>query len=216
MTVRSQSNRLCILCRRYINICYITLLEVDQVHACACLSPSRSSVKRQCIWKTSWLPSPMFHRSQRFVKLWRGTLSYRGLTSSSGWERFPSLLHKRGIVFQQTSKRCALLLHSSALWKHFCSGRHAMFDFSAFTYRFYSHTVPVLSIFSVPDIVMRHRSICRRRTKSIVVFVLYLYLHDLGVDDWSTETVTPPGTPPGYVQLAHQRTMQFLSYGMIR
>jgi len=45
-----------------------------------------------------------------------------------------------------------------------------MFDFSAFTYRIYSQTVPVLSFFSVPDI-MRRRSICRRRTKSIVVFV---------------------------------------------
>jgi len=46
-----------------------------------------------------------------------------------------------------------------------------MFDFSAFTYRFYSQTVPVLSFSNVPDIVMRRRSICRRRTKSIVVFV---------------------------------------------
>jgi len=45
-----------------------------------------------------------------------------------------------------------------------------MFDFSAFTYRFYSQTVPVLSFFNA-DIVMRRRSICRRRTKSIVVFV---------------------------------------------
>jgi len=46
-----------------------------------------------------------------------------------------------------------------------------MFDFSAFIYRFYSQTVPVLSFFSVPDIVMRRRSIFRRCTKSIVVFV---------------------------------------------
>jgi len=46
-----------------------------------------------------------------------------------------------------------------------------MFDFSALTYRFYSQTVPVLSFFNVPDIVMRRRSICRRSTKSIVVFV---------------------------------------------
>jgi len=46
-----------------------------------------------------------------------------------------------------------------------------MFDFSAITYRFYSQTVPVLSFFNVPNIVMRRRSICRRRTKSIVVFV---------------------------------------------
>jgi len=46
-----------------------------------------------------------------------------------------------------------------------------MFDFSAFKYRFCSQTVPVLSFFSVPDIVMRRRCICRRRTKSIVVFV---------------------------------------------
>jgi len=46
-----------------------------------------------------------------------------------------------------------------------------MFDFLAFTYLFYSQTVTVLSFFSVPDIVMRRRSICRRRTKSIVVFV---------------------------------------------
>jgi len=30
--------------------------------------------------------------------------------------------------------------------------------------------------FSVPDIVMRHRSICRRRTKSIVVFVFVFTL----------------------------------------
>jgi len=97
-------------------------------------------------------------------------LSYRGLASSSGRGRFPSLLHKRGIVFQQTSKCCVPLLHSSALWKQFCSGRHTMFDFSAFTYRFYSQTVPVLTFFNVPDIVMRRRSICRRRTKSIVVF----------------------------------------------
>jgi len=49
-----------------------------------------------------------------------------------------------------------------------------MFDFSALTYRFYSQTVPVLSFFNVPDIVMRRRSICRRRTKSIVVFVFVL------------------------------------------
>jgi len=121
--------------------------------------------------KPSWLPSQMFHRSQRFAKLWRGTLSYQGLASSSERGRFPSLLHKRGIVFQLTSKRCVLLLHSSALWKLFCSGRHTMFDFSAFTYRFYSQTVPVLSFFSVPDTVMRRRSIFRRHTKSIVVFV---------------------------------------------
>jgi len=53
-----------------------------------------------------------------------------------------------------------------------------MFDFSAFTYRFYSQTVPVLSLFSVPDIVMRRRSICRRRSKSIVVFV-FVYKHQL-------------------------------------
>jgi len=46
-----------------------------------------------------------------------------------------------------------------------------MFDFSASTYRFYSQAVPVLSLFNVPDIAMRRRSICRRRTKSIVVFV---------------------------------------------
>jgi len=120
---------------------------------CACLSTSRSSVKRQSIWKTSWLPSPMFHRGQRFTKLWRGTFSYRGLASSSG----------RG--------RC-----SSALWKLFCSRRHTMFDFSAFTYRFYSQTVLVLFFFSMPDIAMRRRSICRRRTKSIVVFVICIFI----------------------------------------
>jgi len=54
-----------------------------------------------------------------------------------------------------------------------------MFDFSAFIYRFYSQTVPVLSffiVFYVPDIVMRRRSICRRRTKSIVVFVFVFVL----------------------------------------
>jgi len=45
-------------------------------------------------------------------------------------------------------------------------------DFLAFTYRFYSQTVLVLLSFSVPDIVMRRRSICRRRTKSIVVIVI--------------------------------------------
>jgi len=44
-------------------------------------------------------------------------------------------------------------------------------DFSAFTYRLYSQTVPVISFFSVPDIAMRRRSIWMRRTKSIVVFV---------------------------------------------
>jgi len=49
-----------------------------------------------------------------------------------------------------------------------------MFDFSAFTFRFYSQTVPVLSFFNVPDIVMHCRSICRRRTKSIVVVVVVL------------------------------------------
>jgi len=49
-----------------------------------------------------------------------------------------------------------------------------MFDFSAFTCRFYSRTVPVLSFFSVPDIVMRRCSIRRRRTKPIVVFVFNL------------------------------------------
>jgi len=75
---------------------------------------------------------------------------------------------------QQSPTVCVLLLHSSALWKLFCSGRHTMFDFSAFTYRFWSQTVPVLSLFSVPDIVMRRRSICRRRTKSIVVFVVFV------------------------------------------
>jgi len=96
-------------------------------------------------------------------------LSYRGLASSSGRGRFPSLLHKRGIVFQQTSK---LLLHSSALWKRFCSGRHTTFDFSALLLSNCSGFI-VLG-YSVPDIVMRRRSICRRRTKSIVVFVLYL------------------------------------------
>jgi len=46
-----------------------------------------------------------------------------------------------------------------------------MISFSASTYRSYSQTVPVLSCFSVPDIVMRRSSICRRRTKLIVVFV---------------------------------------------
>jgi len=97
--------------------------------------------------KPYWLPSRMFHRGQRFVMLWRGTLSYRGLASSSERGRFPSLLHKRGIVFQLTLKRCVLLLHSSALWKLFCSGRHTMFDFLVFTYHFYSQTVPVLSFF---------------------------------------------------------------------
>jgi len=55
--------------------------------------------------------------------------------------------------------------------KTFCSGRHTMFDFSAFTYRFYPQTVPVLSFYSVPDIVMRRRSICRRRTIVVFVFV---------------------------------------------
>jgi len=60
--------------------------------------------------------------------------------------------------------------------KTFLSGRHTMFDFLTVTYRFYSQTVPVLLFFSVPDIVMRHRSICRRRTKSIVVFVFVSYI----------------------------------------
>jgi len=49
-----------------------------------------------------------------------------------------------------------------------------MFDFLAFTYRFYNQTVPVLLSFSVPDIVMRRRSICRRRTKSIVVIAIVI------------------------------------------
>jgi len=71
----------------------------------------------------------------------------------------------RDIVFQQTSKRCVLLLHSSALWNLFCSGRHTMFDLSAFICRFYSQTVPVILSFSMPDIVMRRRSICRRCNK---------------------------------------------------
>jgi len=49
---------------------------------------------------------------------------------------------------------------------------HTMFDFSAFTYRFYSQTVPMFLSFNVPDIVMRHRSIHRRRTKSIILIAI--------------------------------------------
>jgi len=45
-----------------------------------------------------------------------------------------------------------------------------MFDFLAL----YSKTVPVLLSFSVPDIVMRRRSICRLRTKSIVVIAIVI------------------------------------------
>jgi len=48
-----------------------------------------------------------------------------------------------------------------------------MFDFLAFTYCFYSQTVPVILSFSVPDIVMRRRSICKRCTKSIIVIVIF-------------------------------------------
>jgi len=55
-----------------------------------------------------------------------------------------------------------------------------MFDFSAFTYRFYLQTVPVLSFFNVPDIVMRRRSICRRRTKSIVVLYCIVFSNKPG------------------------------------
>ena len=36
--------------------------------------------------------------------------------------------------------------YSCALWKLVCSVRHRMINFSTFTYRFYSQTVPVLSL----------------------------------------------------------------------
>jgi len=33
--------------------------------------PQQKNVHHSRIWKTSWLPSRMFHRGQRFAKLWR-------------------------------------------------------------------------------------------------------------------------------------------------
>jgi len=65
-----------------------------------------------------------------------------------------------------------------------------MFDFLAFTYRCYSQTVLVLLSFSVPDIVMRRRSICRRRTKPIVAIVNCNWI-ELGGGVSYAETVQP-------------------------
>jgi len=105
-------------------------------------------------------------------KLWRGTLSYRGLASSS--QRGDGVF-RRSSTSSSTSVESSSnyrpqnvaffssLLHSSALWKLFCSGRHYTICLISrpIGYRFYSQTVPVLSFFSVLDIVMRRRSICR-------------------------------------------------------
>jgi len=52
-----------------------------------------------------------------------------------------------------------------------------MFDFSAFTYRFYSQTVPVLSFFfNVPDIVMRRRLFVGGALNQSLYLYLYLFV----------------------------------------
>jgi len=50
-----------------------------------------------------------------------------------------------------------------------------MFDFSTFTYRFYSQTVPVLSFFSVPDIVCVAVLFLSGALNQSLYLYLYLY-----------------------------------------